>query len=274
MDAILLLKALLLGIVEGLTEFLPISSTGHLIIVGSLLDYTNDQSKVFKIVIQLGAILAVCWDFRERLVTTLGGLTTDRVQQRFAGLLIVGFMPAAVLGLMFHSTIKTYLFNPLTVAGALIVGGLAILYIERKAYHPRVAAVDDMRWPDALKVGFAQAMAMFPGISRSGATIMGGLVFGLSRKTATEFSFFLAIPTMFAATIYDVYKNWSLLNAADLPVFAVGFVASFIAAMLTVKALLRYVSNHDFTVFAWYRIVFGVIVLLTAEAGWIDWAAH
>ncbi len=274
MDPILLLKALLLGIVEGLTEFLPISSTGHLIIVGSLLDYTNDQSKVFKIVIQLGAILAVCWDFRERLVTTLGGLTTDRVQQRFAGLLIVGFMPAAVLGLMFHSTIKTYLFNPLTVAGALIVGGLAILYIERKAYHPRVAAVDDMRWPDALKVGFAQAMAMFPGVSRSGATIMGGLVFGLSRKTATEFSFFLAIPTMFAATIYDVYKNWSLLHAADLPVFAIGFVASFVAAMLTVKALLRYVSNHDFTVFAWYRIVFGVIVLLTAEAGWIDWAAH
>jgi undecaprenyl-diphosphatase len=165
------------------------------------------------------------------------------------------------------------LFNPLTVAGALIVGGLLILYIERKAYHPRVDHIDAMRWSDALKVGFAQAMAMFPGVSRSGATIMGGLIFGLSRKTATEFSFFLAIPTMFAATIYDVYKNWSLLHVADLPVFAVGFVASFVAAMLTVKALLRYVSNHDFTVFAWYRIAFGILVLVTAQAGWVEWAA-
>jgi len=274
MDPILLLKALILGIVEGLTEFLPVSSTGHLIIVGSLLDYTDEQSKVFKIVIQLGAILAVCWDFRERIGKALGGLTSDPVQQRFAGLLIVGFLPAAVLGLLFHSTIKTYLFNPLTVAGALIGGGLLILFIERKAYHPRVGSIDEMRWPDALKVGFAQAMAMFPGVSRSGATIMGGLVFGLSRKTVTEFSFFLAIPTMFAATIYDVAKNWQLLRLEDLPVFAVGFVASFVAAMLTVKALLRYVANHDFTVFAWYRIVFGVFVLLTAHFGWVQWAAH
>lgn len=273
MDPILLFKALILGIVEGLTEFLPISSTGHLIILGSLLDYTDEQSKVFKIVIQLGAILAVCWDFRERIGKALGGLGSDPVQQRFAGLLLVGFLPAAVLGLLFHSTIKAYLFNPLSVAGALIVGGFLILYIERNAYHPRISSVDDMRWPDALKVGFAQAMAMFPGTSRSGATIMGGLIFGLSRKTATEFSFFLAIPTMFAATVYDVYKNWSLLHMADLPVFAVGFLAAFVAAMLTVKALLRYVSNHDFTVFAWYRIVFGVIVLLTAEMGWVEWTA-
>jgi len=273
MEPILLLKALLLGIVEGLTEFLPISSTGHLIIVGSLLDYTDAQSKVFKIVIQLGAILAVCWDFRERIAKVFGGLTTDPVQQRFTALLAVGFMPAAVLGLMFHSTIKAYLFNPLTVACALVVGGLLILYIERKAYHPRVNNVDDMRWPDALKVGFAQAVAMFPGTSRSGATIMGGLIFGLSRKTATEFSFFLAIPTMFAATLYDVYKNWELLHLADLPVFAIGFVASFIAAMLTVRALLRYVSNHDFTIFAWYRIIFGLVVLLTAEMGWVEWVA-
>jgi undecaprenyl-diphosphatase len=274
MDPILLLKALVLGIVEGLTEFLPISSTGHLIIVGSLLDYTNDQSKVFKIVIQLGAILAVCWDFRERIGKVLGGLGSDPVQQRFAGLLIIGFLPAAVLGLMFHSTIKTYLFNPLTVAGALIAGGFLILWIERKAYHPRINSIDEMRWPDALKVGFAQAAAMFPGTSRSGATIMGGLIFGLSRKTATEFSFFLAIPTMFAATIYDVYKNWALLRLEDLPVFAVGFIASFVAAMLTVKALLRYVSNHDFTVFAWYRIIFGIVVLASAHFGWVEWSAH
>ncbi len=273
MDPILLLKALILGVIEGLTEFLPVSSTGHLIIAGSLLNYTDDQSKVFKIVIQLGAILAVCWDFRERIGKVLGGLRSDPVQQRFAGLLIVGFLPAAVLGLMFHGTIKTYLFNPLTVAGALIAGGFLILYIERKVYHPRINTIDEMRWTDALKVGFAQALAMFPGTSRSGATIMGGLIFGLSRKTATEFSFFLAIPTMFAATIYDVYKNWALLRIDDLPVFAVGFIASFIAAMLTVKALLRYVSNHDFTVFAWYRIGFGLIVLLTAQMGWVEWTA-
>ncbi|HRD35211.1 MAG TPA: undecaprenyl-diphosphate phosphatase [Rhodocyclaceae bacterium] len=272
MDPILLLKALILGIVEGLTEFLPISSTGHLIIVGSLLGYTDDQSKVFKIVIQLGAILAVCWHFRARIGAALGGLTSDPVQQRFAGLLVAGFLPAAVLGVLFHSTIKTYLFNPLTVAMALIGGGVLILFIERKVYQPRVNSIDEMSWLDALKVGFAQAVAMFPGVSRSGATIMGGMIFGLSRKTATEFSFFLAIPTMFAATVYDVAKNWDLLDMADLPVFTVGFVASFIAAMLTVKALLRYVSNHDFTVFAWYRIVFGVLVLMTAQFGWVDWA--
>lgn len=273
MDPILLLKALILGIVEGLTEFLPISSTGHLIIVGSLLNYTDEQSKVFKIVIQLAAILAVCWLYRERITKVAGGLWSDPVQQRFVGLLIFGFLPAAVLGLMFHSTIKAYLFNPLTVAGALIVGGFLILYIERKVYQPRINSVDEMRWPDALKVGFAQALAMFPGTSRSGATIMGGLIFGLSRKTATEFSFFLAIPTMFAATVYDVYKNWAILRLEDAPVFAVGFVASFVAAMLSVRALVRYISNHDFTVFAWYRIVFGVIVLLTAQMGWVEWAA-
>lgn len=271
MDPILLLKALILGIVEGLTEFLPVSSTGHLIIVGSLLDYTDEQSKVFKIVIQLAAILAVCWLYRERITQVVGGVRTDPVQQRFVGLLIVGFLPAAILGVMFHSTIKAYLFNPLTVAGALIVGGFLILYIERKVYQPRINSVDEMRWPDALKVGFAQALAMFPGTSRSGATIMGGLIFGLSRKTATEFSFFLAIPTMFAATIYDVYKNLDILRLEDLPVFAVGFVASFVAAMLSVRALVRYISNHDFTVFAWYRIIFGVIVLLTAQMGWVEW---
>ncbi len=273
MDPILLLKALILGLLEGLTEFLPISSTGHLIIGGSLLDYTNEQSKVFKIVIQLAAILAVCWLYRERITRVASGLRSDPLQQRFVGLLMIGFLPAAVLGLIFHSAIKTYLFNPLTVAGALIVGGFLILYIERKVYQPRINSVDEMRWSDALKVGFAQALAMFPGTSRSGATIMGGLIFGLSRKTATEFSFFLAIPTMFAATLYDVYKNWAILRVEDLPVFAVGFAASFVAAMLSVKALVRYISSHDFTVFAWYRIVFGVIVLLTAQFGWVQWTA-
>ncbi len=273
MDYSLLFIALILGIVEGLTEFLPVSSTGHLIIVGSLMGYTDEQSKVFKIVIQLAAILAVCWDYRARIAQVAGGLGTDPVQRRFVGHLLVAFMPAAVLGVLFHGAIKAYLFNPLTVAGALIVGGLVILYIEKRAYHPRIQSVDEMDWKVALKVGFAQAAAMFPGVSRAGATIMGGLVFGLSRKAATEFSFFLAIPTMLAATLYDLYKNWALLDLGDLPVFAVGFVASFVSAMIAVKAFLGFVSNHTFIVFAWYRIFFGLVVLLTAYAGWVDWPA-
>lgn len=273
MDSQLLLTALILGIVEGLTEFLPVSSTGHLIVVGSLLGYTDEQSKVFKIVIQLAAILAVCWHYRSRIGQVVEGLAIrDPAQGRFVGHILVAFLPAAVLGVMFHGVIKTYLFNPLTVAGALIVGGLLILYIEKRAYHPRIESVDGMNRLTALKVGFAQALAMFPGVSRAGATIMGGLVFGLSRKAATEFSFFLAIPTMLAATVYDLYKNWQLLSLEhDLPVFAVGFAASFIAAMLTVKALLRFVSNHSFVAFAWYRIAFGLVVWLTAYTGWVDW---
>ncbi|MFA7293539.1 MAG: undecaprenyl-diphosphate phosphatase [Rhodocyclaceae bacterium] len=272
MDPTLLLKALILGIVEGLTEFLPVSSTGHLIIVGDLLDYNDATSKVFKIVIQLGAILAVCWDYRERLTRVALGLGSDTRAQRFVGLLFVGFLPAAVLGLLFHSTIKAVLFNPITVATALIIGGVLILYLEKRAYHPHIQAVDDMRWGDALKVGFAQALAMIPGTSRSGATIMGGLFFGLSRTTATEFSFFLAIPTMLAATAYDVYKNWALLRLEDLPVFAVGFIASFITAMWAVRSFIKFVSNHTFIAFAWYRIVFGLVVLLTAWTGAVSWS--
>lgn len=272
MDIILLLKAAFLGIVEGLTEFLPISSTGHLIILGDLLGYNDETSKVFKIVIQLGAILAVCWDYREKLVKVTVGLPGDPAAQRFTALLFIGFLPAAVLGLMFYSTIKGVLFNPITVATALIVGGFIILYVEKRAYHPRLQSVDDMRWRDALKVGFAQALAMIPGTSRSGATIMGGVIFGLSRKAAAEFSFFLAIPTMFAATVYDLYKNWDLLRADDLPVFAVGFITAFIAAMWAVKSFIRFISNHTFVVFAWYRIVFGIVVLLSAYTGAVDWS--
>lgn len=273
MDTTLLLKAAILGIVEGLTEFLPISSTGHLIILGDLFDYNDETSKVFKIVIQLAAILAVCWDYRVRLTKMVLGLPNDPVAQRFAAMLFIGFLPAAVLGLMFYFTIKTLLFNPITVATALIVGGFIILYIEKRAYHPRLNSVDEMRWPDALKVGFAQALAMIPGTSRSGATIMGGLIFGLSRKAAAEFSFFLAIPTMFAATAYDLYRNWELLRADDLPVFVVGFIASFIAAMWAVKSFIRFISNHTFVVFAWYRIVFGLVVLGTAYSGAVSWSA-
>lgn len=272
MDIMLLLKAAFLGVVEGLTEFLPISSTGHLIILGDLIGYNDETSKVFKIVIQLGAILAVCWDYRERLLRTARGIGSVPAEQRFVALLFIAFLPAAVLGLMFHSTIKALLFNPITVATALIVGGFVILYVERRAYHPTIHSVDEMRWLDALKVGFAQALAMIPGTSRSGATIMGGLIFGLSRKTAAEFSFFLAIPTMFAATAYDLLKNWELLHVSDLPVFAVGFVASFIAAMWAVRGFIKFISNHTFVVFAWYRIVFGVVVLLTAYTGAVNWS--
>ncbi len=272
MDLPLLVVALILGIVEGLTEFLPISSTGHLIILGDLLGYNDEASKVFKIVIQLAAILAVCWDYRERLTKIARGLSDDPAARRFVGLLFVGFLPAAVLGLMFHSTIKGLLFNPLTVATALVIGGVLILYLERRAYHPHIGTIDRMKWSDALKVGFAQALAMIPGTSRSGATILGGLYFGLSRKAAAEFSFFLAIPTMFAATVYDLYKNRALLDIADVPVFAVGFVASFFAAMFAVKAFIRFISNHTFVAFAWYRIVFGLIVLATWQFGLVEWS--
>ncbi|NMG67840.1 undecaprenyl-diphosphate phosphatase [Azoarcus indigens] len=272
MDVQLLLTALLLGIVEGLTEFLPISSTGHLIIVGDLLGYNDEASTVFKIVIQFAAILAVCWEYRERLIKVAVGLPREREAQRFVGLLFLGFLPAAVLGLMFHSVIKTVLFNPLTVATALVVGGLIILYVEKRAYRPRIDAVEKMGWADAVKIGFAQALAMIPGTSRSGSTIMGGLIFGLSRKTAAEFSFFLAIPTMFAATVYDLYKNWGLLHAQDLPVFAIGFVASFLSAMVAVKTFIRFISNHTFIGFAWYRIVFGLIVLASWQFGLVDWS--
>ena len=271
MDFPPLIVALLLGLVEGLTEFLPISSTGHLIILGDLLGYTDEPSKVFKIVIQFAAILAVCWDYRERLTGVVSRLGRSRLANRFALLVMVGFLPAAVLGLLFHKTIKTVLFNPLVVACALIVGGVLILWIERRNRPPRIIEIEQMRVGDALKVGFAQALAMIPGTSRSGATIMGGLIFGLSRKTAAEYSFFLAIPTMFAATVYDLYKNWALLRLEDLPMFAVGFIASFFAAMLAVKAFVRYVSSHSFEVFAWYRIVFGLVVLASWQFGWVDW---
>ncbi|MDR0736920.1 MAG: undecaprenyl-diphosphate phosphatase [Zoogloeaceae bacterium] len=278
MDFLLLFKALILGIVEGLTEFLPVSSTGHLIIAGSLLDYTSAQSKVFEIVIQLGAILAVCWHFRARIALALRGWRRDPSQRRFWLLLGVAFLPAAVLGVLLHSFIKDHLFHPLSVACALAGGGVLMLYIERRAArHPeaiRITTTDDMHWPDAMKVGFAQCIAMWPGVSRSGATIMGGMMFGLSRQTATEFSFFLAIPTMFAATLYDVAKNWELLRAEDLPVFTVGFAASFVFGLLAVKGLIYFVSRHTFNSFAWYRIVFGGVVLLTAWMGWVQWTEH
>ncbi len=261
LDMLILLKALLLGLVEGMTEFLPVSSTGHLIIVGDLLDFNDDKGKVFEIAIQFGAILAVCWEYRAKIANVVGGLRTQPAAQRFTLNLAIGVVPAVVFGLLFHKTIKAYLFSPLTVAGALIVGGLAILWIERLNHRNHIENVDDIHWHNALLVGFAQSMAMFPGVSRSGATIMGGLLLGLSRRTAAEFSFFLAIPTMFMATSYDLYKNWDLLHTGDLGMFAGGFIAAFFSALLAVRALLHYVSRHSFDAFAWYRIGFGLIVL-------------
>ena len=276
MDHPSLLVALILGIVEGLTEFLPVSSTGHLIVAGSLLDYTGDQAKVFEIVIQAGAILAVCWEFRAKLLAVLTGLGRDPAARRFVVNLAIAFLPAAILGLTFSKMIKASLFAPVPVALAFVIGALIILWAERRQRTlpatVRIDDVDAMHWTDALKVGFAQALALIPGTSRSGATIIGGMLFGLSRKAATEFSFYLAIPTLFAACGYEMVKNRHLLASADLPAFGVGFAAAFVSAFLCVRWLLRYIAHHDFVPFAWYRIAFGAVILVTAYAGLVRWA--
>ena len=264
MDFAALAKALVLGVVEGLTEFLPISSTGHLIIVSDLMGVHDEKGKVFDIVIQLGAILAVCWEYRARFARAFSGIGRDPVQRRFASNLLVAFLPAALVGLTLQSQIKAYLFNPISVAIALILGAGVIFAVERwyeRHGVPRVTQVDEMTWRDALKVGCAQCFSLIPGTSRSGATIMGGMVFGLSRHAATEFSFFLAVPIMFAATGYQVVKHRELFTEQDLGPFAVGFVVSFLSALLAVRALVRYVATHDFRPFAWYRIALGFAVL-------------
>jgi undecaprenyl-diphosphatase len=273
-DPTLLIHAIILGLVEGLTEFLPVSSTGHLILVGQLLGFNDDKGKVFEIAIQFAAILAIVWEYRARLAHTLASISSESVSQRLAVNLMVGFMPAAVLGFLFLKQIKHYLFNPFVVASAFIIGGFLILWAERRQHVVHAESIDDMTWRDALKVGFAQALAMIPGTSRSGATIIGGLFFGLSRRAATEFSFFLAIPTMFAATLYDVYKNRDLFSLDDITLFAIGGTVSFISAFIAVRGLIRFISRHDFTVFAWYRIAFGIIVLVSAQMGWVDWGNH
>jgi len=271
----LLLKAAILGIVEGLTEFWPISSTGHLILAGSLLGFSDDKAKLFDVAIQTGAMLAVVWYYRERIAQTLAGLRADPRARRFALNVLIAFLPAAVLGVTFGSAIKAHLFKPVPVALAFIVGGFIILWVERSQAQRavRVDAIDDLTALDALKLGLAQACALVPGTSRSGATIIGGMLFGLSRRTATEFSFFLAIPTLVGAGVYDTWKYRSLVSAADLPLFAVGLSLAFVSALVCVKWLIRFVASHDFRVFAWYRIVFGALVLLTAHLGWVNWAA-
>lgn len=265
--------ALLLGALEGLTEFLPVSSTGHLIVAGHLLGWTDETSKAFKIFIQLGAILAVCWIYRKRLLHLLRRLGEDPVEQRLALHLAIAFLPAAVLGVLLHGVIKGLLFGPLTVAAALVVGGVAILLIDRGDREPTTHSIDGLDARLAFKLGLAQALALFPGVSRSGATIIGGLWLGLSRPAAAEFSFFLAIPTMFAATAYDLYKSRELLHADDIGLFAVGFVAAFVTGLIAVRAFVAWVSAHSFVPFAWYRIGFGLLVLATWWTGTVTWTA-
>jgi undecaprenyl-diphosphatase len=285
LDWTLALKAALMGIVEGLTEFLPISSTGHLILAGSLLNFTGETAKVFEIAIQTGAMLAVIWEYRQRLAATVTGLAAEPAARRFALNLLVAFMPAAVLGLLLGKVVKEHLFHPVPVALAFIVGGLIILWVERRhrvqfgerdlegTRRARVETVDQMSRLDALKVGLVQCLALIPGTSRSGATIIGAMMFGFSRKCATEFSFFLGIPTLMGAGAYSVWKQRDLLQWSDLPMFAIGTVFAFFSAWVCIRWLIRYVSTHDFTVFAWYRIIFGLVVLLTAYTGWVEWKA-
>ena len=268
-----LLHALILGIVEGLTEFLPISSTGHLILAGDLLGFNDERGKLFHIVVQTGAILAVCWEYRAKLAAVACGLGRDAAARRFVANLAIAFMPLAVLGLLFGKAIKAQLFQPIPVALAFIVGALVIFWAERREHVVRIHTVEELVWQDALKLGFAQAFALIPGTSRSGATIIGGLLFGLSRKAATEFSFFLAIPTLFVASAYQLWKERALLDVDDLGMWVVGVVAAFVSAFLCVRWLLRYISTHDFAVFAWYRIAFGFIVLGTAYTGMVNWTA-
>jgi len=274
LDILLLGKAAIMGVVEGLTEFLPISSTGHLILAASLLDFTGDKVKVFDIAIQTGAIFAVILVYWQRLRDTAAGLGSDPRARRFTLNVLIAFVPAVLLGLLFGKAIKEHLFNPTVVASAFIVGGFIILWAERRpASAVRIQQVDDMTPWDALKVGLVQCLAMVPGTSRSGATIIGGMLLGLSRKAATDFSFFLAIPTLIGAGAYSLIKERALLSWADLPMFGVGLFFSFVSAWFCVRWLLRYIATHDFVPFAWYRIVFGAVVLITAWTGWVDWRA-
>jgi undecaprenyl-diphosphatase len=266
-------QAFILGVVEGLTEFLPISSTGHQIIVADLIEFGGERAMAFNIIIQLGAILAVMWEFRRKILDVITGLPKQREAQRFTLNLLIAFMPAVILGVIFADLIHEYLFNPITVATALVIGGVIMLWAERREHVVHAHSVDEMTWSDALKIGFAQCLAMIPGTSRSGSTIIGGLLFGLSRKTATEFSFFLAMPTMVGAAVYSGYKYRELFRPDDFPVFAVGFITSFIFAMIAVRGLLRFIASHSYAVFAWYRIAFGLLILATWQFGWVDWTS-
>ena len=278
MDITLLIKAVIMGLVEGVTEFLPISSTGHLILAGALLGFDDDKGKVFSIAIQTGAIFAVILVYWQKIRDTLIALPNEKQAQQFALNVLVAFFPAVILGLLFGAAIKSHLFTPTVVASTLIIGGFIILWAERRqqnnpALAMRIPEVEAMNAMDALKVGLVQCVAMIPGTSRSGATIIGGMLLGLSRNAATDFSFYLAIPTLIGAGVYSLYQDRDLLSVADLPMFGVGLLFAFISAWLCIRWLLRYIASHSFVPFAWYRIVFGCVVLLTAQMGWVTWAA-
>lgn len=262
MDITTLLQAIFLGIIEGLTEFIPVSSTGHLILLVDIIGFKTPPGKTFEIVIQLGAILAICWLYRKRIFQVITGLPSKRNEQIFAINICLAFLPAAMLGVLFHSFIKNVLFHPIIVAIALIVGGIIILIIEKRIHKTSYHSIDKIKPKTALFIGFAQSLAMIPGISRSGATIMGSILLGVDRKVATEFSFFLAIPTMFGATAYDIYKNYSDLSLDNFWLISAGFISAFIAAMLVVKTLISFISNHGFVPFAWYRIIVGGTMLV------------
>lgn len=264
-------QAFILGVVEGLTEFLPVSSTGHQIIVADLIQFEGQRALAFNIVIQLGAILALMWEYRQKIFTVTQQLPHNPQAQRFASNLVVAVIPAVVLGFLFSDVIHAYLFNPITVASALVVGGLLMLWAEQRTHRIQAESVDEMSWTLALKVGLLQCLALIPGTSRSGSTIVGGLICGLSRRAATEFSFFLAMPTMLGAASYSCYKYRTVFQPEDVPVFVVGILASFVFAMLAVKGLLYFIGKHSYAVFAWYRIAFGGLILATWQLGWIDW---
>jgi undecaprenyl-diphosphatase len=288
MDIYLILKAVILGLVEGFTEFLPISSTGHLILVGDLLDFNDGKGKAFEVIIQFGAILAVCWEYRQKLISVVSGITSRRSSQRFAINIIIATIPAIVLALLFGKYIKSVLFSPIPVATAFIVGAFVIFWAEARQrkmesdpgdgvlISRQIDSVDDLNWRDAIKIGLAQCAALIPGTSRSGATIIGGMLFGLPRKVATEFSFFLAIPVIAGATLYELIKLRHVLGetswASFGPTLGIGFAVSFVSAFVCIRWLIRYVATHDFRIFAWYRIVFGMLVLVTAWTGWVQWS--
>ena len=274
MDTALLIKAAIMGVVEGLTEFLPISSTGHLILAGSLLDFTGPMAKVFEIAIQTGAIFAVMIVYWQRIRETIAGLPSQAKAQKFSINVAIAFFPAVVLGLLLGKAIKEHMFTPSVVATTFILGGFIIFWAERRQSGPaRINDVDEMSPMDALKLGLVQCLALVPGTSRSGSTIIGGMLLGLSRKAATDFSFYLAIPTLIGAGVYSLYKDRALLSMGDIPVFAVGLLFAFLSAWLCIRWLLRYVASHSFVPFAWYRIAFGGVILLTASMGWVEWTA-
>ena len=265
------LQGLILGIVEGLTEFLPISSTGHLILAGQMLGFNDERGKLFEVVIQSGAILAICWEYRQRLLHFSGNFFLSGRERNLALNLLIAFIPVAVTGVLFLGYIKTYLFYAEPVSVAFIVGGLLILWVERRQIPVKAGELDDIRWQDAWKVGLVQCLSLIPGTSRSGATIIGGLYFGWSRKASTEFSFFLAIPVLLAASAYDLFKYRHLLRWEDLGLWGTGFLASFLSTFICVRWLLRFIAQHSFALFAWYRIVFGVVILMVTHMGWITW---